>query len=114
MAHLGFSPLAALAALDLGMRDELADAIASTHASRWRDANLAILAGRFAEGADELERMGVAGLAPFVRLAAGEALLFEGRRAEADEQLARAGESFRRVGATRYLQRTEALLAATA
>jgi tetratricopeptide (TPR) repeat protein len=114
MAHLGFSPLAALAALGLGMRDELADAIASTHASRWRDANLAILAGRFAEGADELERMGVAGLAPFVRLAGGEALLSEGRRAEADEQLARAGEFFRRVGATRYLQRTEALLAATA
>jgi class 3 adenylate cyclase/tetratricopeptide (TPR) repeat protein len=114
MAHLGFSPLAALAAFDLGMRDELADAIASTHASRWRDANLAILAGRFAEGADELERMGVAGLAPFVRLAAGDALLSEGRRAEADEQLVRAGESFRRVGATRYLQRTEALLAATA
>jgi hypothetical protein len=41
-------------------------------------------------------------------------LLAEGRRAEADEQLARAGEFFRRVGAARYLQRTEALLAATA
>jgi len=114
VSHFGFSPLAALAALGLGMRDELAGAIASTHASRWRDADLAILAGRFAEGADELERMGVAGMAPFVRLAGGEALVSEGRRAEADEQLACAGEFFRRVGATRYVQRTEALLAATA
>jgi hypothetical protein len=96
------------------MQNELAEAIGHTHASRWRDADLAILAERYAEGADELERMGVAGMAPFVRLAAGEALLAEGRRAEADEQLARAGEFFRRVGAARYLQRTEALLAATA
>ena len=114
LPHFGFSPLAALAALDLGMQDELADAIASTHASRWRDADLAILARRFAEGADSLDGMGVAGMAPFVRLAGGEALLSEGRRAEADEQLARAGEFFRRVGATRYVQRTQALLAATA
>jgi hypothetical protein len=96
------------------MDKELTEAVASAHPSRWRDAALAVLAGRFTEGADELERMGVETPAAFARLAGGEALLAEGRRDEADELLARAGEFFRRVGASRYVQRTQSLLEATA
>ena len=112
--HFGNSPLAALAALRIGREAELAEAVRRTHASRWRDADLAILEGRLIEGADELDDMTVLTAAAFVRLAAGEALLAQGRRAEADEQLARAGEFFRSVGASRYVARMEALLAATA
>jgi hypothetical protein len=50
----------------------------------------------------------------FVRLLAAEQLAASGRRAEADEQLAPALAFFRRVGATRFLRRADALLAATA
>jgi hypothetical protein len=114
LAHVGFSSLVSLAATRLGLQEELAEGFESTLDSRWRDANLAILTGRLVQGADTLDEMGATAIAAFVRLAAGEALLAEGHRAEADEQLGRAGEFFRRLGATRYIQRTEALLSATA
>ena len=48
------------------------------------------------------------------RLAAAEALAADGRRADADEQIARALVFFRSVGATRYIREGEAILAATA
>jgi len=47
----------------------------------------------------------------YARLRAAEALLAEGRHAEADEQLAHALEFFRSVRATRYLAHGERLLA---
>jgi hypothetical protein len=48
------------------------------------------------------------------RLRAVEHLRAEGRHADADEQLERALTFWRSVGATRYVRRGEALLAATA
>ena len=52
--------------------------------------------------------------AALARLQAAEALVAEGRRAEADEQLRLALAFFRSVGATRWTREGEALLAATA
>jgi hypothetical protein len=49
-----------------------------------------------------------------MRLCAAEQLVAEGRRAEADEQLAQALAFYRSVGATRHVREAEALLAATA
>jgi class 3 adenylate cyclase/tetratricopeptide (TPR) repeat protein len=50
----------------------------------------------------------------FARLRAAEQLVGEGRRAEADVQLAAALAFYRSVGATRYIRQGEALLAASA
>jgi hypothetical protein len=50
----------------------------------------------------------------FYRLRAAEALVAEGRRAEADEQLRPALAFYRSVRATRYVQEGEALLAVSA
>jgi hypothetical protein len=46
------------------------------------------------------------------RFRAGEKLVAEGRRGDADEQLAKALAFFRSVGATRYIREAEALLSA--
>ena len=48
------------------------------------------------------------------RLRAAEQLVAEGRRADADEQLQRSLAFWRSVGATRYIQEGEALLAHSA
>jgi thioredoxin-like negative regulator of GroEL len=48
----------------------------------------------------------------YARLRLAEQLVAEGRRAEADEQLRRSLAFWRSVGATRYVRRGEALLAA--
>jgi hypothetical protein len=50
---------------------------------------------------------------PPPRLRAAEQLLAKARRVEADEQLRKALEFYRRVGATRFIRRAETLLAAT-
>jgi hypothetical protein len=68
--------------------------------------------GRFSEAAERLERIGALPDAALVHLRAGQALLDEGRRAEAGEQLTRALTFFRSVGATAYLAEAEPLLGA--
>jgi hypothetical protein len=50
----------------------------------------------------------------YVRLLAGERLVAAGRQAEADAQLAQALTFYRAVGASAYVRRAEALLAASA
>ena len=52
--------------------------------------------------------------AAFARLRAAEQLVAEGRRTEADEHLQRALAFWRSVGATRYINKAEPLLAASA
>ena len=66
-------------------------------------------------GAAEIfDGMGAPTPAAFCRLRAAEALVAEGRRAEADEQLRRALAFYRGVGATRFVREGETLLAASA
>jgi hypothetical protein len=58
--------------------------------------------------------VGVPPYEAYVRLRAADALVAEGRRSEADEQLGRALAYYRAVGASFYVAQGEALLAKTA
>src|SRR5436190_656656 len=68
----------------------------------------------FVGASDIYANMGVRPYEAFARLRAAEQLVREGRRVEADVQLAQALAFWRSVGATRYIREGEALLAATA
>ncbi len=82
--------------------------------TRWDQAADAVLDGRWADAADAYSEMGARPFAALAALQAAEAYVSEGRRAEADEQLSRALEFWRSVGAKRYVREGEALLAASA
>ncbi len=62
----------------------------------------------------ELERVGSVADGMYARLQAAERLVADGRRPDADEQLARALAFYRSVGATVYVRDAKALLAASA
>jgi tetratricopeptide (TPR) repeat protein len=80
----------------------------------WVDAAQAVAAGDFRRAADVMAGLGSVPFEMFYRLRAAEALVAEGRRAEADEQLRPALAFYRSVRATRYVQEGEALLAVSA
>src|SRR4051812_4264136 len=82
--------------------------------TRWLDAAAAILEDDLRAAADVLGEIGARPKEAFCRLRAAEALVGEGRRAEADDQLHRALAFYRSVGATRYVREGESLLAASA
>jgi hypothetical protein len=102
-------------ALDrLGRSEDFLRATAAAYATPWLEAARAISGGDFVRAADVLAGIGSRPDEAYARLRAAEALLAEGRRAEADEQLAQALEFFRSVRATRYLAHGERLVAASA
>jgi hypothetical protein len=115
MPFIAAVPDALFAAARLGANDDWA---ARTRACRRKTpfdaAADAVLAGRWIDAADVYDEMGARPYAALASLRAAEVLVAEGRRAEADEQLARALAFWRSVGATRYVREGEALLAATA
>lgn len=80
--------------------------------TRWGRRILSVLEGDFETEGDDLEREGRLTTAALARLWAAERLVLEGRRAEADVHLQKALAFYRAVGATRYIRRGEALLAA--
>jgi len=80
----------------------------------WTDAAQAYARGDFLAAADILDRTGSRPAEAEARLRAAEALSREGAHADADEQLRVALAFYRSVGATRYVERGEALLAALA
>jgi hypothetical protein len=82
--------------------------------TRWDPAADAVLDGRWADAADAYAEMRARPFAALAALRAAETYVNEGRRAEADEQLAQALEFWRSVGAKRYVREGEALLAASA
>ena len=82
--------------------------------SGWVEPAIAYMLGDFVDAADLYEARGSLLFGAHARLAAAEALAADGRRADADEQIARALVFFRSVGATRYIREGEAILAATA
>jgi hypothetical protein len=90
----------------------------SSGTSRWsrRGCALAraVAADDLSGAADVFDDIGASTFVAFYRLRAAERLLAEGRRAEADVQLAPALPFYRSVGATRYVREGEALLAASA
>jgi len=98
-----------------GRSEEFLAATADSRPVRpWLEAGRAIAAGDLVRGADVYAEMGVRGAEATARLLAAEMLVAEGRRAEADAQLTSALAFFRRVRATAYIGRGEALLAASA
>jgi hypothetical protein len=110
-----WSSLSAWVAWKLGRGDEFLDAVSDEPLeSPWLRAVRAIAIGDFVPAADIFGEMGMATKEAFFRLCAAEALVAEGRRAEADEQLRPALAFYRGVGATRYVREGEALLAASA
>jgi tetratricopeptide (TPR) repeat protein len=101
--------------VDLGRESEFLDRAASIERpTRWLEGALAIARGRLDLAADVYSEIGNLANEALCRLRATEQLAAEGRRAEADEQLRKALSFWRSVGATRYVQEGEALLAKTA
>ena len=92
--------------------DVLAAADAATLQTPWVDAARAYVEGDLVRAADLLDEIGHVPLVAYVRLRAAERFSEEGRQEEAEGQAERALAFYRAVGATRYLRRGEALLAA--
>jgi tetratricopeptide (TPR) repeat protein len=82
--------------------------------TRWHEAARALLGRKYVDAAEMYAEIGHRPDEAHSRLLAAEAFVTEGRRAEADEQLQRALAFYRSVGATFYIRRGEALLAASA
>jgi tetratricopeptide (TPR) repeat protein len=100
---------------ELGRSAELLAALAEEKApTPWINAARAIASGDYGQGAEVYSAIGSRVLEARARLLRAEALIAGGRRADADAELGRALPSFRAVGASSYLRRGEALLAATA
>jgi class 3 adenylate cyclase/tetratricopeptide (TPR) repeat protein len=97
-------------------RERLAAALGRHKASTlpWIQLVEAIVRGDFSSAAEISSGMGDSSGEAYARLRLAEQLVEEGRRADADVQLAAALSFYRSVGATRYIRAGEALLAATA
>jgi tetratricopeptide (TPR) repeat protein len=104
----------ALVAEDLDVVDDVRQALSGAERGQFTQIARDILDGKLEQAADALRDAGSRPDEADVRLRAAARLSAEGRRAEADEQLRRALEFYRSVGATRYIGKAEALLSATA
>jgi len=80
--------------------------------TRWSVAFLAVLACEYETAASLFLEIGALNFEADARLRAAEKLVGEGRRPEGNEQLEKALDFYRSVGATRYISEGEALLAA--
>jgi len=80
----------------------------------WIEAGRLLAAGEPGAAADLFQAIGSLPSEAHARLLAAEALVAQGKRPQAEEQLARALEFYRGVKATAYVQRGEELLASTA
>jgi class 3 adenylate cyclase/tetratricopeptide (TPR) repeat protein len=80
----------------------------------WLDAAVALVRRDALLAASLYARIGSLPDEAYARLRAGEALIGAGRREEGGSELARALDFFRRVGASAYVRKTEALLLARA
>jgi hypothetical protein len=101
-------------ARQLGLRQEVRRLVEKASESPWKDVALAGAAGDFGRAADLLAGFGAVTLEAEARLCVAEELIEAGRRAEGEAELQKALEFYRQVGATRYIQQGEALLAASA
>ena len=92
----------------------LAEAVRAQRSTRWVQAVKAVLRREYVRAAEIYAEIGSGPDEAHARLLAADQLLSEGRRREADAQLAEALAFWRSVGATRYIREAEALLAASA
>jgi ATP/maltotriose-dependent transcriptional regulator MalT len=81
--------------------------------TRWLEASIALFEGNAMETARIYAQIGAEPEEAHARLLAAETLLHAGRRDEAETELARALDFYRRVSATRMIREAEALLAPT-
>ena len=77
----------------------------------WRTAAASYVSGDYSAAADVYAEIGALPEEAYARLRAAEALVGEGRSAEADAELKRSLAFWRSVGATAYVREGEALLA---
>ncbi|MFL6017942.1 MAG: hypothetical protein ACJ74V_10445, partial [Gaiellaceae bacterium] len=98
--------------LDLGREAEYLEQAKTAPGTLWLQAGAAVAEHDFAAAAALYERIGARGDEAVARLHTAELLAVEGRRAQADEELAKAQAFFEAQGAEAYLPRCEALLAA--
>jgi class 3 adenylate cyclase/tetratricopeptide (TPR) repeat protein len=105
----------AVAAAPLGREREFLEVLARERLSTpWVEAAVAYLCEDPARAADIYGAAGARPEEAYARLRAAEALVTEGRRAEADTQLQPALAFWRAAGAAAYVREGEALLAASA
>jgi tetratricopeptide (TPR) repeat protein len=119
LSRLGFVavelPHLAWAAQKVGSGEEVLSVIGrEPFRSPWAQAAEAVAGGDFHAAAEVFASIGALSGEAFFRLRAAEALVAQGRQAEADEQLRPALAFYESVGATRYVREGEALLAASA
>lgn len=108
-------PNVAFAFAGVGRHDEFLELASRIKVPlRWLDAGRAFVLGDFERAANVYADIGSLADEAYARLRAAEALVADGRRAEADAQLQRALAFYHAVGATLYLQQGERLLAAPA
>ncbi len=98
--------------IEAGRGDETTEIVERLAPGVWCDIAQAVDDGRFVQAADLLAATGEEPVQAEVRLSAARALLAEGRRAEAVEQLERARAFWTSVRATAYLREAEELFAA--
>ena len=96
----------------LGRESDFVEAVETQVTTPWRRAARAFFVGDFGDAAETYATLGALPEEAYVRLRWAEALVGEGRRAEADTELRKALAFWRSVGATAYVREGEALLAA--
>ena len=102
----------AWAGCDLGVGEGLAAVLETAPQTPWVDAAIAITRSEPIRAADILARLSRRTGEAYSRLRAAEVLKREGRRGEADAELAKALAFYRQASATTYIREAEALLAA--
>ena len=105
-----FNPVAR----QLGLRQQVRDLVEQASASPWKEVALAGAGGDFSRAADLFAAYGSPTHEAEARLCAAEELIEAGQRAAGEAELQKALAFYRKVGATRYIQQGEALLAASA
>src|SRR5207249_1188179 len=94
----------------LGRGSELAEASAGGPETRWLEAAKAYVDSDPARAADVLAEIGALPEEAYARIKAASIAVEEGRRVDAEDELTRALEFYRRVGARSYVNAAEALL----
>jgi tetratricopeptide (TPR) repeat protein len=94
----------------IGFEHELREAVADAPPWPWKELAFACLDRDFVRAADMWAKGGSPTWEARLRLRAAEELIETGRRAESEEQAAKALDFYRSVGATFYVDRCEALL----
>jgi tetratricopeptide (TPR) repeat protein len=114
---IGYLPVLSMinpVARQLGLRQDVLQLIEKAPESPWKDVVVAGARGDFSRVADIFAGFGSPTLEAEARLCAAEELIEAGHHAAAEAELRKALDFYRSVGARFYIERGEALLAATA